>query len=693
MARTDLETLSYSIEAKIDRLEKSWAKAISTTDRGAKRVEDRVRTLNTKVDVGKFLDKTFDRSRLAVFESGAARIPIFGSALDALGPAGLAAAAGVGAAAAAFAAFKSAASFADEIGDTAAKLQVSTDLLQEFRYAMIEAGGETKDADAAIEGFTEQLGLARVGSEKALKWFQALGFSRQQLQSFASVDDAMKAVADRISRISSAADRAAVAEKLGLKPMLPLLVQGAARMDELRQAAHDLGYVVGADVLNKIGPANDKLQEMDTIIRAQLTVAMAELAPLMVDVAGNISEIAVKIGRLTEKVGGFFNQVQALYNQLPKPVRDFIGGANKVGQFATSPALFGVGKVLGQPTGVDKLRADLEAAKAKRAQWLGEDATLSQRSIDKAHPERARGRKDRIAQLDQQITSMEARLKIATTRATPLLDEAAASRLGVQDVSLKGGGGRGRKGADNTDPRAQADYVIAEVDPKSIVDMAEVFKQTIQPAPDNNVQLDNGAPVFAANIGGHLLTDEQLSAMQDDMAGVFQGAFDTLRNGGDVMAYLADQFINRMLDGLSNEVAGLLKQLLTSVGSGSGPFASIAGLFAGFFAGGGTIPNGQWGVVNDGGPEAVRAKPGGGIQVASNRSLRAISAMPVVQRTGGVVQYVTIQADRSILSEEIFAYVDDVGQKAATVGAYAGAAKGRSDTLATLARRRRKAFG
>jgi len=89
-------------------------------------------------------------SRLAVLDAGSSRLRVFGSALEPLGGLGLAAAAGIAALGVATQQTIAAMQFADEIDDAAQKLNIGTDALQEYRFAMTEVGGEAKDADAAI---------------------------------------------------------------------------------------------------------------------------------------------------------------------------------------------------------------------------------------------------------------------------------------------------------------------------------------------------------------------------------------------------------------------------------------------------------------------------------------------------------------------------------------------------------------
>lgn len=188
---------------------------------------------------------------------------------------------------------KAALTFGDAIADAAANAGTSTDTLQEYRYAVSQTGGAAEDADTALKAFTVTLGAAQSGlSPKAMKAFTALGFTRDQLKSFDSFDDALRATIERIAAVSNAAEQAAIADKLGLTPMLPLIRQGVEALDGYRAAAHELGYVMDRDVVARLGDANDKFEASSQIINVQFKQAFVDLVPTLLGVMRTIGDLA-----------------------------------------------------------------------------------------------------------------------------------------------------------------------------------------------------------------------------------------------------------------------------------------------------------------------------------------------------------------------------------------------------------------
>ncbi len=88
---------------------------------------------------------------------------------------------------------------------------------------------------------------------------------------------------------------------------------------------------------------------------------------------------------------------------------------------------------------------------------------------------------------------------------------------------------------------------------------------------------------------------------------------------------------------LRSQVSKLIAQLFGAVGGGGGGniFGTIGNFFAGFFANGGTIPAGKFGVVGERGPEFVTGPasvtPMGMGGTVVNYNINAVDAMSFKQ--------------------------------------------------------------
>lgn len=182
---------------------------------------------------------------------------------------------------------------AGDIADSAKKIGVSTDALQEWRFVAVKSGEDAKAADSAIGNFAEKLALAGSKmSKEAMKDFAALGFKPEQLKSFKSTEEALDAVIDRIGALKSESDRAAIAERLGLGPLGVAIRAGADEVANLRDEAHQLGAVMSADVVARGAEAQSQFETLSRVIDVQLKTAFVDLAPVIIQAISLVNDLA-----------------------------------------------------------------------------------------------------------------------------------------------------------------------------------------------------------------------------------------------------------------------------------------------------------------------------------------------------------------------------------------------------------------
>jgi len=222
-----------------------------------------------------------------------------GTALSSLGIAGLAASAAIGGLAVAFAGAREAARFADDISDTANRVHVTTDALQEYRYAVRLAGGDEKEADKALEAFSVTLGKAQQGLAKSQRAFLALGFTKDQIKSFTDADTALKAVSERIAGLSDV-QQDAIIQQLGLEGLKPLIAGGVTEMQRLRDEARKVGIVMDADLIKRGAQLNDEFETVTQLIDIQLKSALVDLGPVLLGLLKLMADLASAARRVVD---------------------------------------------------------------------------------------------------------------------------------------------------------------------------------------------------------------------------------------------------------------------------------------------------------------------------------------------------------------------------------------------------------
>lgn len=192
---------------------------------------------------------------------------------------------------------------ADDMANSARRIGMSTTALQEWQYVARKTGSTATEAGSALEAFAAKWEQAQAGlSKQAGDAFKALGFQQEDLRRFASAEEALDAVVDRIGDLSSASDRAAIAEKLGLGALVPALREGSDEVARLRDEAAALGFVMDEELIRKGAEAQGKLEDLTQVIGIQMAEAFINLSD---EVLAFTQVIADALKGLNDFIGKF----------------------------------------------------------------------------------------------------------------------------------------------------------------------------------------------------------------------------------------------------------------------------------------------------------------------------------------------------------------------------------------------------
>jgi hypothetical protein len=172
--------------------------------------------------------------------------------------------------------------------------------------------------------------------------------------------------------------------------------------------------------------------------------------------------------------------------------------------------------------------------------------------------------------------------------------------------------------------RARAQQALANLDANSAGRRAAVGRQNETEAERYLRGLNQTPGQINEALQG--ISIDALDQLNEGLTQAIMGA----ESLGDVFDNVADQIIAALLRiAIQQAIIKPLAAALFGDGGGGGGggdmFASIASAFAGFFAKGGTIPTGQFGIVGEEGPEIAFAGPGGLGIMSNSDSRRALS--------------------------------------------------------------------
>jgi hypothetical protein len=284
-----------------------------------------------------------------------------GSAFSAMGPAGLAAGAAIGAMAAAagflVAQTKSAMDFGEALQTAATKAGIGVEALQQWRYAGQQAGLTTDQVDSSLAKLVQHIGDAELGNTRSLKFFDALFGPNAQdvLKSFGDVDQAVDAVIDKLAGMGNAAEQADMAKKMGIGDLIPLLDEGAAKVEALKQEAVNLGVVMDTNTVKALADAEKGFKSASEVIDIQFKSALVDIAPLLVNAINLIAEAA-------RALNDFLNNFKAVQDRSTQALVDDLHA--KGPQLQAALAKQRTGDITAQPD-VDRLDSEIKSELAE----------------------------------------------------------------------------------------------------------------------------------------------------------------------------------------------------------------------------------------------------------------------------------------------------------------------------------------
>lgn len=265
------------------------------------------------------------------FDGLAARAGSAGTALAAFGVFGLAAAAALGALAiatqGAFEAMKGAA----DLTDTADRIGIGVEALQQWRYVADEAGIDTATLEGVMEKLNGTIGRFKLGlgDAKLKPAFEELGITKEQLANVQTADQMLLLLGDTLGQVQDRAKQVALARTLGVEEALPAIRLGTSELERLTAAASDLGLVIDSETNARLDEADRKLEIAGKQMRVVRDTAVAPLADIFADAASELAGMAVEFSKIESQAPGWIQTFLAIGRAIPGA-----GMAQRAGEFA-----------------------------------------------------------------------------------------------------------------------------------------------------------------------------------------------------------------------------------------------------------------------------------------------------------------------------------------------------------------------
>lgn len=230
------------------------------------------------------------------------------------------------------------------LGELASQTGASAKALQAYKFIALENGVTNEQMQKGFAQLTKRLGEAKLGSDKMIEAFAAVGISGQQLATM-TTDQAMLKIAEAMSRISDPAKRAALEVQLFGKAgqaLDPILRQGAAAIEEQTKKLQEMGVIMDDAMIAKADEAADKMAMLEEVLKTKMTIAVAENANAFVTLASAISgalSLMTPFINVAGQLVGKFDQMLDRMGQIGNQksfMQRLAEGAKLFGAYATS---------------------------------------------------------------------------------------------------------------------------------------------------------------------------------------------------------------------------------------------------------------------------------------------------------------------------------------------------------------------
>lgn len=557
--------------------------------------------------------------------------------------------------------FKAAVDAADDLAKLSQRTGVTVADLSSLQLAADLSGASLEDVGKGFRQLSVRMVEAAGGSKEAKAAFDAIGVSVRNSQgNLRSADDVFAEISGRFAGFADGAGKAAIANEIFGRSgtqLIPLLNQLAGNLDEARKEARDLGVVIESELATAAEKFNDDLDRLATVSKRFGLSLARELLPVLNEITNSLINGVKGENTFFDTIASGAATALEAITVLGANIKFVIEGVGReIGAIAAQLVALGTLDIKGfnaiseavKEDGV-RARAELDefekrvlgaratAREATRVSSIGPpappglgrpDAPIIQ-AVGGASKQKAREFEDFASKISQSVANLVKENDIAKlgelTAQLAELDKLAAAGLDpniVANVRAK------------LLPRAE-DFGPAI--PESVLEDIKRFNDLLAATPTAKLEESRKDMQLLADafLSGKISTDQFNEAAQsalgtlpedaekakdaiDELGLSFQSALeDAIVSGkglGGVLKGLEQDILRiatrkLITEPLSKSFTGLLKGLFPSSGTVSsssglgGLLSSASKLFSGFFADGGFIKPGTFGIVGEGGPE------------------------------------------------------------------------------------------
>lgn len=222
----------------------------------------------------------------------------------------------------------------DTVDKMSQKLGMSAEAYQEWDYVLSQSGADIESMGAGFKSLTNLVDKATSGNDAAAASFEKLGISTRELKDM-SREDIFALTVKRMQEMGDTTDRAALANTIFGKSgqnLAPLLNQTAEATQDLKDKAHDLGFVMSDEAVDASVKFTDSMDTLKRTFEGVKNNITSELLPGLTSITDGLTLLLTGSDGAKDKIKtGASEIVTAIKKAIPqatealKTVLDVIG--------------------------------------------------------------------------------------------------------------------------------------------------------------------------------------------------------------------------------------------------------------------------------------------------------------------------------------------------------------------------------
>lgn len=278
---------------------------------------------------------------------------------------------GAGAGAAAIAGFTATvAKAADDLGDFAGEIGISTEALTQYHFIAGQAGITADKLDASFARMTRSIAEAAKGTGTAGNALRELGLDAKALANL-SPDQQFEVIADALSKVEKSGDKARLSFQIFGKAgreLTRIMGDGAEGLRQARERADELGFSLGEKASEQFGKTADALDTMSEGFTAAGRIIAGYFAPQVEVFARGVGELMPRAAKVAVAA---LEQLKATLTKGAAAVASFFG-ANDTAEALRDQAAIYETAVADLAEEIDGYKSTVRDATVDTSKFIGE---------------------------------------------------------------------------------------------------------------------------------------------------------------------------------------------------------------------------------------------------------------------------------------------------------------------------------